>query len=418
MVLRAGSERMHIVNKALKAYREYLLTHKQVVPVKHFTDPKDIFITGLHTLIQGITGSGKTTLLLQLEYWLVKMGYKVLKRDDSGLEFLFMLPKIGDRTVIYVPDHPSVIADIEDVDKYGAEIYRFVSPKDIVDDFESRNKGTYAVVVYDLYVLDIGKTALFWNSFLNRLIKNAMQKPYEEKENIVLSIDEINDLIQPGTRAMTEEHRKVAGQFELGLRKLRKHKIKIIATTHRFNMISINARSQFHNIIIKKSFGWDVYDFVSKSLIQLSSKQFWAILGDIISLPPSQMYYFNNEGNFDKFTIPDINRDLPFKYDFRGVIDEEEGDPLEQVLEAIFDLLKDYNLIPRRWIRGREGNRSKMLSEFQKSPFVVDLINELYDILPPRMIVKALKYAENGDITEQYVRKLIYAIVNKDKKLN
>ena len=298
------------------------------IPIQTFTDMTPFFKGGRHALIQGITGSGKTTLLLTLVKMLHNKGHTVLFRDDGGLEFLYMLRDIP--MTIFIPKG----CRLKIWGDYRYDIKNFENPMDIINRI-FKTRYDFNVIIYDAYCLDPNLSAQFWSEFFNALIFKCMQTPRDLKERLVFSIDELNDLIQPKGYELTEGHQKVRSLIEYNIRKLRKHLVTLIATSHRFNMLGMNVRTQFSYIFIKKSFGWDIYDWLNRSLITASTKLFWAILKDIITMPPNHFYVFDYKGNYDKFSFEDIPRPK-IKYELEGIIKppsiEKEFDEIDLII--------------------------------------------------------------------------------------
>ena len=288
------------------------------IPIETFTDITPFFRGGKHALIQGITGSGKTTLLLTLVKMLHERGHIILFRDDGGLEFLYLLPEIP--MTIFIPKG----CRLKIKGDYRYSIKYFENAMDIIQQIY-HTRYDFNVIVYDAFCLDPSISAQFWSELFNALIFKCMQTPRDLKEKLVFSIDELNDLVQPKGHELTEGHQKVRALLEYNIRKLRKHLVTLIATTHRFNMIGMNVRTQFSYIFMKKSFGWDIYEWLNKSLITASNKLFWSILRDIITLPQEYFYVFDYKGNYDKFRFNDIERPK-IKYEVEGIIEPPKAD--------------------------------------------------------------------------------------------
>ena len=293
------------------SYVEYL------PEVRKFTDVEKLLRGGYHTLIFGITGSGKTTLLLKLLKTFLDRGLTILARDDGGLESTFLLPYtpitywIPRGCKLRVKDCPY---------KYYVEEFDWRRPEEVLD---SMWDSPFNLVVFDAYCIDPGVSAVFWAGMLRTLIFKCMQTPVSRKEKLVFSVDELNDLIQPKGYELSKKHGSVRALIEYNIRKLRKHNVTLIATTHRFTQLGISVRSQFSYVIVKKSFGWDVWDFVSKSLATQSNKVFWSILKDITVMGPEYAYLFDYKNNFDKFYIEDIERPR-LDVELQGVIEPED----------------------------------------------------------------------------------------------
>jgi len=244
-------------------------------------------------------------------------------RDDGGLEFLHLLPEIPIK--IWVPEGCTLTINTP----HPHQISHFTTPDEILEQAYTSPTRFHAIV-YDAYCVDPEPSATFYNKLFRSLIYRCMQTERTKKEPLVVSFDELNDLIQPHGRGLTKEHTKVKNILEYNVRKLRKHRVTLIATTHRFNQIGINVRSQFSYIIIKQSYGSDVYSFINDNMVTVESKTFWSILRDITTMPPWHVYVFDYKNNFDKLTFPDIPRP-PIKYSLTGEIK-----PVKPVDDKIF----------------------------------------------------------------------------------
>ena len=301
----------HRLAKIPPSYVEYL------PEVRKFTDVEKLLRGGYHTLIFGITGSGKTTLLLKLLKVFLDRGLTILARDDGGLESTFLLPYtpitywIPEGCKLRVRDSPY---------KYRVEGFDWRRPEEVLD---SVWDSPFNLVVFDAYCIDPGVSAVFWSSMLKTLIFKCMQTPVSRKEKLVFSVDELNDLIQPKGYELSKKHSDVRALIEYNIRKLRKHNVTLVATTHRFTQLGISVRSQFSYVMVKKSFGWDVWDFVSKSLATQNNKVFWSVLKDITVMSPEYAYLFDYKNNFDKFYVEDIQRPK-LDVELQGVIQLED----------------------------------------------------------------------------------------------
>jgi len=309
------------------SYVEYL------PEVRKFTDVEKLLRGGYHTLIFGITGSGKTTMLLKLLKAFLDRGHTILARDDGGLESTFLLPYtpitywIPRGCKLRVKDCPY---------KYYVEEFDWRRPEEILD---SMWDSPFNLVVFDAYCIDPGVSAVFWANMLERLIFKCMQTPMSRKKKLIFSVDELNDLIQPKGHELTKKHADVRALIEYNIRKLRKHKVTLIATTHRFTQLSISIRTQFSYVIVKKSYGWDVWDFVSKSLATQSNEVFWSVLKDITVMGPEYAYLFDYKNNFDKFYIEDIERpELDVECD--GIVKADEDARAEKYRAKLMKLVE------------------------------------------------------------------------------
>ncbi len=273
---------------------------------------------GYHALLQGRTGAGKTTFLYTLLQTLYREGHRILMRDDGGLEFLYLLPDIPIK--VWIPEGCSLTIDTE----YPHEITHFKEPDEILDE-AYHSPYRFHTIVYDAYCLDPGPSAVFFNKLFKELIYRCMQTPRDSKEPLVTSFDELNDLVQPQGRGLTKEHANVKNILEYNIRKLRKHRVTLIASTHRFNQIGINVRSQFSYIFIKQSYGSDIYSFLNDNMVTVENQAFWRVLRDLTTMDPQYVYVFDYKNNFDKITYPDIKRPA-IKYQVSGEVKPPKQD--------------------------------------------------------------------------------------------
>jgi len=285
---------------------------------------------GYHTLLQGRTGAGKTTTLMALLWRLHSRGHRILMRDDGGLDFLYLSEHIPMK--VWVPEGcrftcPTV-----------SEVAEFTEPTEVLDG-AYRDETRFHVILYDCYCSTPEPAARFYHSLFQELIYRCMKTPRGDKEPLVFSFDELNDLIQPKGLALTKSHSDIRGMVEYNIRKLRKHRVTLIASTHRFNQIGINVRSQFSYIIIKQSYGYDVYDFISKNLVTVASDTFWSIMRDITTMSPEYAYVFDYKNSYDKVIIPNLPLEQQPSYKIEGVVDPEHGKTYDE-LDLIVAVLR------------------------------------------------------------------------------
>jgi len=281
-----------------------------------FTDIDKFLGGGMHGLIVGITGAGKTTLLLSLLDALIDRGYTILARDDGGLESLHLLHKVPMR--IWIPEGCRLKMDTPH--KHEVREFDWQNPLEIL---EGVYDYPFNLVVFDAFCIDPGLSALFYSNLFKLLIYRCMQTPMRKKKKLIFSIDELNDLVQPKGYELSGQHTSVRSLIEYNIRKLRKHQVTLLASTHRFTQLGISVRSQFSYIFMKQSYGWDAWDFISKSLATQNNKVFWATLKDISSFEKKYFYLFDYKNNFDKYEFGDIRRE-EIEYEMSGVVEEEK----------------------------------------------------------------------------------------------
>lgn len=270
-------------------------------PLK-FTNIEPFYRGGMHGLLVGRTGAGKTTLLLDMLSKLLDHGHTILARDDGGLESLYLLPKTPIR--VWIPDG----CELRLSTPYKCEVTHFdwQRPGEILDRvFEYK----FNLVVFDAYCVDPATSARFYSDLFRQLIFKSMQTPKSKKRKLIFSVDEINDLIQGRGGELTKEHAAVKALITYNMRKLRKHEVTMLATSHRFADIGSGPLTNFSYIFVKQIAGYDAYDFLSKSLTMQNKNVFWATAKDISRLDKDKFYMFDFKGNFDKYTFHDLRRE-------------------------------------------------------------------------------------------------------------
>lgn len=334
----------------LSTYRTYQGQTVKIQVRKH-TDTTDFWEDGNHIFVVGQTGTGKSVFLLNMAYLFYQLGKTVIHRDDGGLESLLLAPIIKDFHV-WIPEGV----------QFQAENWEHMLPNEPnrFDPKRARKlvrsilavKG-FHTIIFDAYCMMGDTTVKFWGPFFKELIFALQQEPTHLKESRVLSTDELNDIIQPSVHAWTPEHKQARGLMESAIRKLRKHRVKIIASCHRPNQLPINVRSQFAYFIFKQTFPKDAYDLLNHMMAAIPNKLFWLVLQDIVhKLQPWQFYLFDKRGRFDKFTNKDVPRwknlltpkelkrgvKVGLKTIISGSIDELYGGKSEDLEGMKFDL--------------------------------------------------------------------------------
>ncbi len=265
---------------------------------------------GHHTLLHGMTGAGKTTLALTLLKWLHQHGHRILYRDDGGLEFLHLAGDIPMQ--VWIP--PNCTLDvtyqqkINDPPIHQPKIDTLPDTPGELLDKAYNQPPRFHVIVYDAYCLNPALSATFYSNLFKELIYRSMQTSKKKKKSLVFSFDELNDLIQPKGHSLTKTHENLIQILSYNIRKLRKHRVTLLASSHRFNQLNINVRSQFSYIMIKRSYGKDVIDFMSNNLVSVGNDIFWHMVDDIQKMHQRYVYVFDPVNNYDKLVFPDIPR--------------------------------------------------------------------------------------------------------------
>jgi len=283
-----------------------------------FTDLNKLFDHDGHILIEGQTGYGKTTLLLTLVKRFIQEGWKVLYRDDGGLEFGYLARYVS--TQIFVPEGKDIQLNISG---FNAKVVRTNDPKTIIEETYNNNYP-FNVIVFDAYAIQAEDIAEFFSGVFGMLIHKCQQTPRSKKERLLFSIDELNDLVSPRGMGTTPTHSKLRGLFETNIRKLRKHKVRLLSSSHRFTQIPRSVRSQCDHIFIKKSYGADIWDFMSRALITANNKTFWKVLRNVVSMPRNKFLYFDPDRKFDFGTFLDIPRDPNVDVEALGIYENPD----------------------------------------------------------------------------------------------
>jgi len=235
-------------------------------------------------------------------------------RDDGGLDFLYLCREIPMK--VWVPKGCSFECDEVE------EIQFFNEPEEVLEGAYSDPLRFHAVL-YDCYCTGPQPAARFYSDLLKQLIYRCMQTERGAKDPLVFSFDELNDLVQPKGYELSKQHGGLRPMLEYNVRKLRKHRVTLLATTHRFNQVSLNVRSQFSYIMLKQSYGKDVYDFVSANMVTVQGRAFWAMITALTTMSPDLVYVFDYKNSYDRVKIPDIPRPK-IQYHLSGEIREGE----------------------------------------------------------------------------------------------
>lgn len=298
-----GERESYIQRQMNKISDDYELP-PQVQHVQTFTDVNRLFETDQHGLIEGRTRYGKTTLKLTLLKKFINRGVTVLDRDDGGLEFRYLASYVPSR--VFIPNDPNISFDLLG---FKADVVKFDNPMEIIDQVW-RYDYPYNVIVYDVFSMYAAQKAEFYSKLFMGMIFKLQQMRDSYKRRVVFGVDELNDLIPPRGKG-SREFGITRSDIEMNIRKIGKHKVQLIGTSHRFNQIGIDTRSQFDQIYIKKSYGYDAWDFLSKNLIASNNKTFWRMMKLITTLPKNEFVFFDENRNFDRYSFPDIPRSLP-----------------------------------------------------------------------------------------------------------
>lgn len=297
---------------------------------------------GYHTLIHGMTGAGKTTLILTLLKMLHRIGHRILYRDDGGLEFLHLAGKIPMQ--IWIPEGCTLNVTYKQTLTNPRNIFQpkiSTMPKDPAEILDNAYNldPRFHVLVYDAFCIDPALPAQFYSDLFKELIFRSMQTSRSEKKDLVFSFDELNDLIQPKGHSLTKTHSSLSEILNYNIRKLRKHRVTLIGSTHRFNQLNINVRSQFSYIMIKRSYGKDVLDFMANNLVSVGNDVFWHVVKDTQKMRVQYVYVFDPLNNYDKLSFPDIDR-LDYDDQKSGLLEPKDVSSKKWDSQDLFIALK------------------------------------------------------------------------------
>jgi len=171
-----------------------------------------------------------------------------------------------------------------------------------------KSRKRFNVVVFDIFVKDITQAIWLEPEFYFRLLGDFSKYASRRMDTrrIILSIDELDDIIPPKGWGSSETHEKLIPIFEKMLRKLRKKNVTIIASTHRPNQLSKSARKTFQYKIVKFSDPEDARNFLDPLLIMAKTSLWKKIINDVQKMKENECYIFDRRGFYNKHTLPDL----------------------------------------------------------------------------------------------------------------
>ena len=312
-------------------------TVEENVGVLTFTDLKPLLEGKKHILIMGKTGSGKTSLQFYMfKELLFPYGYRILHRDDGGLQFKYLMPYYP--TTIFIPEGCSLEITAPFKLDYEIRTFDYKKPEQIIIPVLKGDVNPLTAIVFDVFCLSEELIAKFYRNLFSKLILYCMRTPEQDKERIIFSIDELNDIIQPTRQSLTEHHKKVESEIAFNIRKLRKHRVILLATSHRPNDLPKHVRTQFDYYIVKKSYAGDMVQFLKEAFGFFSDKA-TITAKHIQSLDVNEAFIFDYAGNFDKITYYDTlkGKGKEIRIEVEGIIQKPEKE-LEKKFD-VFDLL-------------------------------------------------------------------------------
>ena len=301
--------------------------------VKPFADPGRLF-DYTHCWLLGKTGAGKSVLLHWLHKLAVDRGFKVIHRDDGGMGWLKLTKGPGaikGRIIAWAPEHDGDACEVE-IRAPNVEVRHFpiTDPSWLIEQILDSEDNYHAILLFN--TLDAKSKpyeVVFWEGFLSYFLDRLATMHPSEKGDVILSFDELNDIVQPRGFELGDVYRRLRAMLEFHIRKVRKHHVKLMFTSHRVKDIPPGIRNNVDFLIIKRmKYMYDVYVALNYMLVTLR-KLFWRILARIKAMGPDEFFMIDPDGNWDFFTVPNLIEDheLPFYWVKHRLNMEEELNP-------------------------------------------------------------------------------------------
>ena len=206
-----------------------------------YVNLKPIIYPGKHILVTGGAGSGKTSTLLLLAKLFYDNNETIIWRDDSSLEFLSLADEVAIK--VFVPRNCKL-----NYTNPNVEFFEY-DPKNIFSILNNLDQQKINAVLFDLFCFDIGKFIKFWKDFFYALYK---WKRTKMGTAVTFFTDELNDLAAGARRGYIPKQLSLASNIFFSLKKYRKEKIRLVASTHGFNDLHKPVRDSFNFYIIRK----------------------------------------------------------------------------------------------------------------------------------------------------------------------
>ena len=286
--------------------------------VKPFANPGKLF-DYTHCWLLGKTGAGKTVLLHWLHKLAVDRGFKVVHRDDGGLGWLKLTKGPGaikGRIIAWAPEYNGDACEVE-VRAPNVEVRHFpiADPGWLIEQILDGKDRYHAILVFE--ALDARSKpyeVVFWEGFLSHFLDRLTTMHPSEKGKVILSFDELNDIVQPRGFELGDVYRRLRAMLEFHIRKVRKHHVKLMFTSHRVKDIPPGIRNNVDFLIIKKlRYMYDAYVSLNYMLVTLK-QLFWRILARIKAMGPEEFFMIDPDGNWDFYTIPNLEEDDKLPY--------------------------------------------------------------------------------------------------------
>jgi len=253
------------------------------------------FNYGKHLLVCGASGSGKTSTLLLLVKLFLDNGETVIWRDDSSMEALSLVSVY--KLKIFVPTGCKIYYDHPNIEYVEYDITNLNTI------FTKIEKGKIHVVEFDLFTMDMTFFIEFWSRFFYELYKWKNTRP---SLPIAFFTDELNDLAPSVRRGYIPRQLTLSSNIFFSLKKFRKEKVRMVASTHGYTDIHKPVREAFNFYILKKMSEGEVPDIL------------WRFTKLVQKLHLDQMLIIDEEHSFNRMTVREFVKPRKFTVKFTG----------------------------------------------------------------------------------------------------
>jgi hypothetical protein len=199
------------------------------------------FVGGFGGVVCHNSGSGKTSALLLFCYLLKQNAETILWRDDSSTEWLSLVNEFPWRC--FVPQNCEFSYKHENIE------YIPYDPWDLKTLFKEVKRGQAHAIEFDPYTMDIAVFVDFWSRFFFDLYK---WKGPDIRSKVAFFTDELNDLAAGARRGFVPRQLQLASRIYLSLKKYRKEKIRLVASSHGYGDLHKPVREGFNYYIFKR----------------------------------------------------------------------------------------------------------------------------------------------------------------------
>ena len=287
------------------------------------------FNYGKHLLVCGASGSGKTSTLLLLVKLFMDNGETVIWRDDSSMEALSLVNVY--KLKIFVPLGCKIYYEHPNIE------YIEYNPANLNSIFTKIEKGKIHIVEFDLFTMDMTFFIEFWSRFFYELYKWKNTRP---SLPIAFFTDELNDLAPSVRRGYIPRQLTLSSNIFFSLKKFRKEKIRMVASTHGYGDIHKPVREAFNFYILKKMSEGEVPDIL------------WRFTKLVQKLHLDQMLIIDEEHSFNRMTVREFVKPRKFTVKFTGNLKrvnekkQEEAAASTQKFVMLAQLLHDGFNVP------------------------------------------------------------------------